>query len=66
MTEMVSHGGTIAAAFLCWIPLVAVIVSLGVAFYYTNVKAFSRYTLFGKEYTGGAHKVGNNKGWRWW
>jgi hypothetical protein len=62
---MVSHGGTIAAAFLCWIPLITVIVSLGVAFYVTNIKAFSRETFMGKRYTGGAFKPGNEKGWRW-
>jgi len=62
---MVSNGGTIAAAFLCWIPLVFTVVALGVAFYFTNVKAFSRETATGKEYTGGAFKPRNDRGWRW-
>ncbi len=65
MTSMVSNGGTIAAAFLCWIPLIAVLVALGVAFYYTNIRAFSRDTLQGKQYTGGAFKPENQRGWRW-
>jgi len=64
MTEMVSHGGTIAASFLCWIPLIVVLVSLGVAFLYTNIRAFSRETLFGKQYTAGSYNIRSNKGWR--
>jgi hypothetical protein len=65
MSEMASHGGTIQAAFLCWLPLVAVVAGLAVAFYFTNMKAFSRMMGDGtKKHTGGAFDAGY-KGWRW-
>jgi len=66
MNAMISHGGTIAAAFLCWIPLVAVVGGLIVGFFFTNRTAFSRdsYEEGRRKPTGGAFDP-DNKGWRW-
>ncbi len=65
MSEMASHGGTIAAAFLCWIPLVSVVGGLVVAFFFTNMKAFAQNLHDGRrEFTGGAYN-GKYRGWRW-
>ncbi len=65
MSEMASHGGTIQAGFLCWLPLVTIVVGLVVAFFFTNIRAFSRIMSDGtKRFTGGAHNP-SYKGWRW-